>query len=257
MEHGQITVNYVDEYGINHGEGITIDGITWAPVNCGYKAASETKSGYEWGKLYQWGRRYGQGYGTPYSSETSGDTEFADETTPTIAAPWTGVNEDSDPNTHYYGESSNYDYDWITTPNNAFWNSGTESNPVKTKYDPCPSGWRVPTATELRTLAEGHNSGIVSYEGKNGIWFTGTVEYSENVENKIFLPCSGERFWDSWFHDSGCCRRGSEGRYSSSTTVNPDNSTTNFYLLWFSSSTLSIKNNGVKAAAKSIRCVKE
>lgn len=257
MEPGQTTVNYVDEYGINHGEGVTIDGITWAPVNCGYKAASQTKSGYEWGKLYQWGRKYGQGYGTPYSSETSGDTNFADETTPTIAAPWTGANENSDPDTHYYGESSNYDYDWITAPNNTFWNSGTESNPVKTKYDPCPSGWRVPTATELRTLAEGHNSGIVSYDGKNGIWFSGSVEYSENVDNKIFLPCAGERFWDNWVHHSGCCRRGAEGRYSSSTTVNPNNSTTNFYLLWFNSSTQSVKNNGVKAAAKSIRCVQE
>ena len=28
-------------------------------------------------------------------------------------------------------------------------NSGTESNPIKTDFDPCPSGWRVPTYIEL------------------------------------------------------------------------------------------------------------
>ena len=28
--------DYVDEWGINHGKGIVIGGVTWAPVNCGY-----------------------------------------------------------------------------------------------------------------------------------------------------------------------------------------------------------------------------
>ena len=32
------TLNYIDEYGINHGGGILIGGILWAPVNCGYHA---------------------------------------------------------------------------------------------------------------------------------------------------------------------------------------------------------------------------
>jgi hypothetical protein len=29
------------------------------------------------------------------------------------------------------------------------WNSGTEINPIKTPTDPCPTGYRVPTTTEL------------------------------------------------------------------------------------------------------------
>ena len=32
------------------------------------------------------------------------------------------------------------------------WNSGSESKPVKTEYDPCPDGWRVPTSRELSKL---------------------------------------------------------------------------------------------------------
>jgi hypothetical protein len=49
--------DYVDEYGINHGPGVEIGGVIWAPVNCGYN-----ETDFKYGKLYQWGRKYGQGY---------------------------------------------------------------------------------------------------------------------------------------------------------------------------------------------------
>ena len=49
--------NYVDEYGVDWGEGETIQGLTWAPVNCGYEDNT-----YPLGKLYQWGRKFGLGY---------------------------------------------------------------------------------------------------------------------------------------------------------------------------------------------------
>ena len=48
--------DYIDEYGVNHGKGVNIDGVIWAPVDCGYHAVN-----YPYGKLYQWGRKYGQG----------------------------------------------------------------------------------------------------------------------------------------------------------------------------------------------------
>ena len=51
-------IEYIDEYGINHGPGIKIGPHVWAPVNCGYHATD-----YKYGKLYQWGRKYGQGFG--------------------------------------------------------------------------------------------------------------------------------------------------------------------------------------------------
>ena len=49
--------DYIAEYGINHGKGVEISGVVWAPVNCGYH-----KTDFKYGKLYQWGRKYGQGY---------------------------------------------------------------------------------------------------------------------------------------------------------------------------------------------------
>ena len=57
-------LDYIDEYGINHGGGILIDTVLWAPVNCGYHEID-----YPYGKLYQWGRKHGQGYGAPFDRE--------------------------------------------------------------------------------------------------------------------------------------------------------------------------------------------
>ena len=54
--------DYIDEYGISHGPGIEIDDVVWAPVNCGYKMQTSESKGYPYGRYYQWGRKYGQGY---------------------------------------------------------------------------------------------------------------------------------------------------------------------------------------------------
>lgn len=203
--------NYVDEYGVNHGQGVTIDGITWAPVNCGYKASTTEGKGYLYGKLYQWGRKYGQGYGEPYFN--SSDT-YRDESVPTIAARWEGSNDSADPNTFYYG--LNEPYNWISDDSN-FWNKGSETNPEKNElYDPCPEGWRVPTAAELSTLASGNHSDLIMVDGVYGAWYTGSTAFSESLEAKIFLPATGGRFADNWFHRNGAVSRGSGGNYWSS-----------------------------------------
>lgn len=65
-----VTADYIDEYSVNHGKGTTVGMATWAPVNCGYH-----KDDYKYGKLYQWGRKYGQGY------------DSSDATVPTIGRP--------------------------------------------------------------------------------------------------------------------------------------------------------------------------
>ena len=139
----QATADYVDEYGVNHGKGIAIGATVWAPVNCGYKVASGTDNGYPYGKLYQWGRKYGQGYSTSYDSSE-----------PSIEdGPVSLKYGQSEANANVFFISyEDYRFDWLTTQNNALWNSGTESTPVKTDYDPCPDGWRVPAFKELNIL---------------------------------------------------------------------------------------------------------
>jgi uncharacterized protein YjdB len=238
--------SYVDEYGVNQGQGITIDGITWAPVNCGFKEASGESNGFIYGKLYQWGRKDGQGYGKPYFDSSD---SFADESTPTIAtSPWTGKNEDADANTFYSGVSE--PYNWITT-SRSYWNDGTESAPVKNElYDPCPSGWRVPTISEMNSIAYGYHSDLVNVGGIIGIWFTGNTPYSNTVSNKVFIPATGGRFADYWFHGSGACGRGTGGDYWSS-------SSRDGYGCGISLLSDSPSNSRYMAFGSSIRCCKD
>ncbi len=131
-------LDYVDEYGINHGGGILIGDVLWAPVNCGYHATD-----YPYGKLYQWGRKHGQGYGAPFTKLTK-VTDNADKTTAEIVpAP--------------------------VTPAEAL------KHP---KYDPCPEGWRVPELFDFKSLAE-HYSDFVEYPegGPKGRWFSGRIQH--------------------------------------------------------------------------------
>ena len=142
--------DYVDEYGVNHGSGVKIDGVVWAPVNCGYHATD-----YKWGKLYQWGRKYGQGYGN--NLDDVGD----DATTPIkdyAPVSLSVGNDESNSNIFYYDEKNWLKYGGECT----LWNSGTEEVSVRTEYDPCPGGWRVPTYNELKHLCMNRSSWITT-----------------------------------------------------------------------------------------------
>lgn len=170
-------IDYIDEYGINHGTGVCIDNVIWAPVNCGYKAPTYgddenvTTEGYPYGKLYQWGRKYGQGY-----------AERFDETTPEIAESGVsliGGQHSSNANKFYCGSS-----DWLADSDDTLWNNGTDDIPIKTKYDPCPEGWRIPTYSELEYLSSGHLGQLTTNsDGLLGCYIRG----------KVFLPAAGYR----------------------------------------------------------------
>ena len=170
--------DYVDEYGVNHGQGVKIGETTWAPVNCGYHATD-----YKYGKLYQWGRKYGQGYD-------------GDATVPTIGEGRVLINignNENNSNVFYSTDDSFPDEeDWAYTSYNELWNAGTESNPIKTEYDPCPSGWRVPTQTELEELSFNYSSLTTDENGQSGYWFSGETSYREDLP-QVFLPAAGAR----------------------------------------------------------------
>ena len=222
--------DYVDEYGINHGQGVEIDGVVWAPVNCGYHATD-----YKYGKLYQWGRKYGQGY------------DSSDASVPSIVSGPVSLSVgQSESNSNKFYTSTSSPYDWITPQDDALWNSGTEDNPVKTEYDPCPDGWRVPTYAELKALKANYSSWTTE-DGQNGYWFSGSASYSESV-SRVFFPAAGLRY-----SNDGCAgHRGNYGYYWSSKP-----SSYGAYYLHFYGSDIYTNNNYCRAYGFSVRCVQD
>lgn len=175
---------YVDEYGINHGKGIKIGETMWAPVNCGYKAAADGKPGNPYGKYYQWGRPAGFGYNT--------DDVEEDALAINVDGPVASVEEALAEN--FYKNSPN----WLAQEVSSLWNAGTEEKPVKTSYDPCPDGWRVPTSTEMKALTanglrwlSAAGAELPADSGEMKHWgFSGQTAYGE-ASAKVLFPVAG------------------------------------------------------------------
>lgn len=160
--------------GINYGKGIVIGDNIWAPVNCGYHAAD-----FPYGKHYQWGRRYGHGLSGIYDSY---DLDY-------LIGPVSYAIGQDEEYADCFIDVTESPYDWISTRDDALWNSGSEENPIKTDNDPCPEGWRVPTHSELKQLSENHSRFISSEEG---MYFSGAYTYVDGVP-QVFLSASSCR----------------------------------------------------------------
>ena len=234
----KILNDYIDEYGVNHGTGTVIDGVIWAPVNCGYH-----KTNFKYGKLYQWGRKYGQGYSGIYYDNSGVISEISDAITPTVVEQYVSLSDGqsiANENIFFRAEDDNYDHgDWLSASNNSLWNNGTENAPQKTLNDPCPKGWRVPTVTELTVLTK------CAYYNKalEGHYFGESKEGAT-----LFLPTAGCRSNDGDAYD-----RGYSGTYWSSSTEEDYRS----YHLFFNLNAIYMSYYSRRAEGNSVRCVQE
>jgi uncharacterized protein (TIGR02145 family) len=187
-------------------EVTTITGRTWMDRNLGASksAASSSDSG-SFGDLYQWGRR-SDGHQCRNASITT--TLSSSNNTPANSA---FIIAPSTPN------------DWRNPQNSSLWQGVSGTN------NPCPSGYRLPTATEF-------NAELQSWTNKNS---------SGAISSPLRLPTAGYREFADGTIESGI------GSYWTSTVDNA-NSSVSFD---FDGSSAAFYNSG-RAYGSSVRCIK-
>jgi uncharacterized protein (TIGR02145 family) len=113
--------------------------------------------------------------------------------------------------------------DWRTSANNSLWTTNNGNN------NPCPTGFRVPTAGEFGTE-------MASWTSQNG---------NGAFNSELKLPYSGRRV-----PDGSIIEMGTHGWYWTSTNAS---GTTNYR--WFSNSTAN-SNNEIRSYGMAVRCIK-
>jgi uncharacterized protein (TIGR02145 family) len=151
--------------------GVVINGVKWATRNLdtGGKFAATPES---YGALFQWGRK-----DDGHESRSSATTETLSST--------------DNPGHGNFILALNSPRDWRNPQNDALWNAGTESAPVKSANDPCPAGWRVPTDAEIATLFD---SDKVSNEWTTQNGISGRKFTDNSTGSSLFLPAAGYRY---------------------------------------------------------------
>lgn len=237
------TPREVKEYivdGVSYGMGIAVGDVVWAPVNCGYEAPDGDYKGYPYGKMYQWGRKYGQGYSTDYDASVP-------EAMDAPSSDW----QDAGYANNYFIMSQSPN-DWMSPQDNTLWNSGTEDVPVKTSNDPCPEGWRVPTSAEILELGENSSEWITDADSRSGRYFSGIYTYFEN-SSQVFLPAAGSLMYSPIFVGLGLFRDSIANYWTSVPGIDNGTKSVNFN---FSKSVVS-HNEANRVNGYPVRCVQE
>ena len=136
---------------------------------------------------------------------------------------------------------------WSKQSADNLWNVGTEENPVKTEYDPCPAGWRIPTYIEALSLESATsiwlNGWEESYNGMAGNW----ISDPNNTSAKSFFPAAG------FFDEAG---RGINRNHIATYWCSPSSGQNSFIL---GSSSEEEFRTGVhaKVSGLGVRCVRD
>jgi len=147
---------------------VFMDGVCWAPVNCGYSNTNRN------GLYYQWGRKYGQPW------------DCANHRTMTAA-------EGSDPAySNYLANAGTSDpYKWYP---GSYTDTSLWTDNSKGSADPCPEGWRLPSKTTFEKLNL-QELNEVTIAGMNGFIYRGS-RTSGTYYPSIFLPLAGHGWTD-------------------------------------------------------------
>jgi uncharacterized protein (TIGR02145 family) len=184
-----------------------------------------------YGDLYQWGRK------------TDGHEKRNSATTTTLATSNT-------PNHAKFIKAPNSPYDWRSGGgNNSRWTDAT-----KAANDPCPSGYKVPTTAQWRSIFNGGSSTysyatINSSNTYNSWSFSGTGTKGAYSGGTLFLPAAGaHNYGTGTLHDAI-----SRGYYWSSSANGA-----RAYSMDFTSTQVEVARSGCyRASGRSVRCVAE
>jgi uncharacterized protein (TIGR02145 family) len=179
------------------------------------------------GNYYQWGRNP-----TCFGRDGVDDTNPCSSPVYGAAAPWGNTTSN---------DNAGAITGWNTTPAaDGAWADGS-----KTVNDPCPAGWRVPTATQLAGLTDNTLNPRTSV----GSWTESSTNFSVGYRfgQSLFLPAAGGRS----VSDGSLFRRGNDGYYWSST----ENGSSAQLLYIYGSDAYMGPNNRIFGF--SVRCVAE
>ena len=138
------------------------------------------------GMLYQWGRK-DPFLGPEANAASAPSIQEKHTLVPLSETTGNVLYATNHPMSYIYSDNS--EGDWLATHDGTLWSS------TKTKYDPCPPGWRVPDETFWKTAMKGKDAITKTYDRTLwGIDFSGSNDgYSMGAGPSLWYPASGYR----------------------------------------------------------------
>jgi uncharacterized protein (TIGR02145 family) len=150
-----------------------------------------------YGLLYQWGRK------DPFRN--SSDPTFIESSSTTGNIIYTIKN----PVTFLYTVGSRTQNDWhYSSRDNTLWNETKDGKDIKTIYDPCPAGWRVPAYKD--NIADKAHSPWMEYDNDNY-----TTELAGLARETTGYKFTHKNNYEAYYPRAGYRANGS-GNFSSS-----------------------------------------
>jgi hypothetical protein len=194
-------------------------------------------SGKGTGLFYQWGRKDP----FPATDAVTTGSWSKNETSPTLG---TIVNTIQNPGVFLLGVFGS-EYDWLAERNNILWGHASDGS-IKTIYDPCPSGWRVPVNYNMSATTSPWSGFTIDYSI--------TFANGHNFGTNALYPAAGYRYYSS----GNLGATGSYCLYWSASPNTPTSTNSDDALsMNFSSSLPLTAESSNRAYGYSVRCVQE